>query len=96
MPNRSLAKIASYEEANRECARIIAADPKRYPEIMQEWAHMVLNPPRQADCADADGGQRDRRLPTYATSRSHVWFAAHETVEDRNGFKRSVKKRSGT
>ena len=47
MANNSLAKIAAYESANRECARIIAADPAKYPpgSLPSIWAAMVLNPP---------------------------------------------------
>ncbi len=33
---------AKYDGANLEAARIIAADPERYPGGMQEWAQMVL------------------------------------------------------
>lgn len=39
------AKAESYREQNLECAKIIAADPAKYPGIMQEWARLVLNPP---------------------------------------------------
>ncbi len=33
---------AKYDAANLEAARIIAADPERYPGGMQEWAQRVL------------------------------------------------------
>jgi hypothetical protein len=33
----------SYRAGTIEAARIIAADPDRYPGVMQEWAAMVLN-----------------------------------------------------
>jgi hypothetical protein len=34
----------AYRASNIEAARIIAADPVKYPGIMQEWARLVLNP----------------------------------------------------
>jgi hypothetical protein len=37
-----LQSIARFEAANLECARIIAADPVRYPGGAQEWARRVL------------------------------------------------------
>lgn len=37
-------KAELYRAGNHETARIIAADPHRYPGAMQEWAAMVLNP----------------------------------------------------
>ena len=40
-------KLARYEAGNVEAARIIAADPVRYPGAMQEWARRVLNPPAE-------------------------------------------------
>jgi hypothetical protein len=40
-------KLDAYRAGNIEAARIIAADPVRYPGIMQEWARMVLNPPAE-------------------------------------------------
>jgi hypothetical protein len=40
-------KAEFYRAANLEAARIIAADPHRYPGLMQEWAHLVLNPPAE-------------------------------------------------
>jgi len=47
---REQRKIESYRAANEECARIIAADPVRYPGVMQEWARLVLQslPERRA------------------------------------------------
>jgi hypothetical protein len=36
-----------YQQANRECARIIAADSVRYPGIMQTWARLVLDRERE-------------------------------------------------
>lgn len=36
-------KAEYYATANIECARLIAADPDRYPGLMQEWAAKVLN-----------------------------------------------------
>lgn len=41
--NRNPRKIEQYRTANLECARIIAAEPLKYPGVMQEWAAMVLN-----------------------------------------------------
>ena len=32
-----------YRAENLECAAIIAADPVRYPGLMQEWADMILS-----------------------------------------------------
>jgi hypothetical protein len=40
-------KAEMYHAGNLESARIIAADPGRYPGIMQEWARLVLNPPAE-------------------------------------------------
>lgn len=44
-----------YRAGNEEAARIIAADPAKYPGVMQEWAGAVLvkvtTPP-----ADAEAG----------------------------------------
>ena len=34
-----------YRAGNLEAAEIIAADPERFPRVMQEWAAMVLNRP---------------------------------------------------
>jgi hypothetical protein len=36
-----------YAEQNRQAARIILADPKRYPGLMQEWARLVLTAPER-------------------------------------------------
>lgn len=35
-------KAEMYAEQNRRAARIILADPKRYPGLLQEWARIVL------------------------------------------------------
>jgi len=40
-------KAELYRASNIEAARIITADPQRYPGLMQEWAAMVLNPPAE-------------------------------------------------
>ncbi len=32
----------TYERQNQEAAQIIAADPERYPGVMQQWARLVL------------------------------------------------------
>jgi hypothetical protein len=37
-----LKRVKEYEQANREAAAIIAADPARYGGIMREWAAMVI------------------------------------------------------
>lgn len=34
---------ARYAEQNEACARIIAADPVKYPGLMQTWATIVLH-----------------------------------------------------
>lgn len=36
-------KAELYLAGNIEAARIISADPTRYPGVMQEWARLVLN-----------------------------------------------------
>ena len=36
-------KQAAYDAGNLEAARIIAADPDKYPGVMQEWAQMILD-----------------------------------------------------
>jgi hypothetical protein len=40
-------KAESYRAGNIQAAKIISADPERYPGLMQEWAHRVLNPPAE-------------------------------------------------
>ena len=35
-------KAELYRAGNLEAARIIAADPRRYPGAMQEWARLTL------------------------------------------------------
>jgi len=43
---RTRVKATPHElPSNEECARVIAADPVRYPGIMQTWAQMVLSWP---------------------------------------------------
>lgn len=42
MSNTHLKKLEAYTMANLEAARIVAADPERYPGLMQEWASAVL------------------------------------------------------
>ena len=34
----------TYPRQNREAAKIIAAEPDRYPGLLQEWARRVLSP----------------------------------------------------
>jgi len=44
---KSQHKFEFYREQNLECARIIAAEPERYPGALQDWARLVLNPPAE-------------------------------------------------
>lgn len=46
---RVKAKAEIYRQSNEECARIIAADPERYPagSLLAIWAELVLNPPEE-------------------------------------------------
>ena len=37
-----LSIAAKFDEQNLRAARIIAADPVRYPGLMQEWAALVV------------------------------------------------------
>ena len=46
----SQGKAELYRAGNLESARIIAADPHRYPGAMQEWAARVLSPPAERNC----------------------------------------------
>lgn len=34
-------RVRQYHQGNREAAKIILANPDRYPGMMQEWAHLV-------------------------------------------------------
>jgi hypothetical protein len=40
-------QLEAYRAGNIEAALIIAADPVRYPGVMQEWAAIVLSPPAE-------------------------------------------------
>ena len=46
-----------FREANLECARIIAADPIKYPpgSLLPMWADLVLNP--SPECIKAEIGR---------------------------------------
>ena len=50
-----------YRETNETCARIIAAEPERYPGLPQEWARLVLSrvaePPADAECGPLFAGR---------------------------------------
>jgi len=45
----SRAKVDFYRASNIEAARIITADPERYPGLMQEWAALMLNSPAERE-----------------------------------------------
>jgi hypothetical protein len=40
---------ASMAASNAEAARIITADPNRYPGVLQEWAERILAPTTEAE-----------------------------------------------
>jgi hypothetical protein len=42
MKTNAKAARRAYAADNEQAARIIAADPARYPGVMQEWAALVL------------------------------------------------------
>lgn len=48
----------AYQASNLACAKIVAADPDRYPGLMQEWAQLVLQranvTPINTEVNDAD------------------------------------------
>lgn len=46
-------QLAAYRQCNLKAARIVAADPVKYPGIMQEWAELVLG--RAETTVDAPG-----------------------------------------
>lgn len=54
MASKLLTARAAFEAANLEAARIIAADPERYPagSLMAIWADMVLHPPAKPSRAE--------------------------------------------
>jgi hypothetical protein len=56
MASNSLAKIAAFEAANRECALIIVADPMKYPPDSLP-ANLVSGGVEYADRADRAGHQ---------------------------------------
>lgn len=41
-----LAKAKALAEGNNTAARVILADPERYPGIMQEWAERMASCPK--------------------------------------------------
>jgi hypothetical protein len=60
-------KLAAYRQSNLEAARIVAADPVKYPGIMQEWAQLVLRQALKASASDAS------RHPLPARDAAPLW-----------------------
>jgi hypothetical protein len=59
-----LSIAAKFDEENLRAARIVAADPVRYPGLMQEWADMILSR-AAAPPADWEAG------PLFVPYQSH-------------------------
>ena len=54
-------KVREYEASNQEAARIILADPERYPGALQQWARMAYQQAFHTPDPWRDGlSERDR------------------------------------
>jgi hypothetical protein len=49
MSRTSLRKALEYEADNFVCARIVIADPAKYPGVLREWAELVLAKAKRAN-----------------------------------------------
>jgi hypothetical protein len=51
-------QVLKHEEVNVACARLIAADPVRYPGVFQDWAQLVLNRAGEQPGGQGNGEER--------------------------------------